>query len=268
MPNKPFLSIITICFNEQQRIANTCESIINQLFSDFEWLVIDGGSTDGTLEILKKYSDRISILISEPDKGIYNAHNKGLQKASGHYCLFLNGGDELASPEILQQVFSDFHQEDILYGSLLVEEEDGESHIAEAQVKLTPFYFMHNTLWHPATFIKTSVLKEFNGYDEHFKLVADYDFFLRAYYSKKVSFKHLPYVISRFNMEGVGSKPESQQQVLKERLASQKQVLSPWFLMLYYTLFDHKNSKVPSLVGRIIKKIPLVRPLVKTFLRS
>ena len=96
------LSIITICYNEPN-IEKTCESIINQTWQDFEWIVIDGGSTDGTLEILNKYKTRINKLISEPDKGIYNALNKGIKFAKGEWLNFMNGGDRFCDNLVLEK---------------------------------------------------------------------------------------------------------------------------------------------------------------------
>ena len=113
------LSIITICYNIKDEIERTCKSIVGQTWQDFEWIVVDGGSTDGTLEVLKKYSDRIDILISEKDSGIYNAMNKGIKLANGEWLNFMNGGDNFASNDVLEKVFKNKNYEaDILYGDM------------------------------------------------------------------------------------------------------------------------------------------------------
>ena len=113
---QPLLSVITICYNEKQ-IERTCQSIVNQTWQDFEWIVVDGGSTDGTLDILNKYRNRINILISEPDEGIYDAQNKGIKLAHGQYLNFMNGGDAFYNSTVLEKVFKDKDQTaDVLYG--------------------------------------------------------------------------------------------------------------------------------------------------------
>ena len=114
---KTILTIITVCFNIKDEIERTCQSIVNQTWQNFEWIVIDGGSTDGTVDILKKYSDRINILVSEPDKGIYNAMNKGIKLSHGEWLNFMNGGDRFTSNDVLKEVFSGKeYSADVLYG--------------------------------------------------------------------------------------------------------------------------------------------------------
>ena len=95
MKDAPALTIITVCRNEPN-IERTCESIVSQTWQDFEWIVVDGASTDGTLDILEKYKDRIDVFVSEPDTGIFNAMNKGIRLAHGEFLNFMNGGDEFA----------------------------------------------------------------------------------------------------------------------------------------------------------------------------
>lgn len=94
------LSIVTVCYNEKD-IGRTCESIVSQSCQDFEWIVVDGGSTDGSLEVIKHYKERIDILISEPDNGIYDAMNKGIRLAKGKWINFMNGGDTFADNGIV-----------------------------------------------------------------------------------------------------------------------------------------------------------------------
>ena len=112
----PKLSIITINLNNAAGLRKTIESVVNQTFTDYEYLIIDGGSTDGSVEVIKEFADKITYWVSEPDKGIYNAMNKGILKARGEYLQFLNSGDWLVDNEVLFRVFSLNHFEDILYG--------------------------------------------------------------------------------------------------------------------------------------------------------
>ena len=110
------LSIITVNLNNMEGLQKTCDSIISQTFKNFEWIVIDGGSADGSKELIEEYGSNISYWVSEPDKGIYNAMNKGIKVAKGEYLYFLNSGDYLFDSNALSDVFLDNPKEDIVYG--------------------------------------------------------------------------------------------------------------------------------------------------------
>ena len=115
----PKLSVITINFNNAIGLEKTIKSVIEQKFTDFEFVIIDGDSSDGSKEIIKKYSNKISYWVSEKDKGIYNAQNKGIERAIGEYCLFLNSGDYLVDTTVFQTVFSEKRTQDIIYGDMI-----------------------------------------------------------------------------------------------------------------------------------------------------
>ena len=119
------LSIITINFNNCEGLQKTIESVVSQSFKDFEWIVIDGGSTDGSRELLEQYADHITYWVSELDKGVYNAMNKGIKVAKGEYVNFMNSGDVYASASILEDVFSTSHTADVLYGYMMRGSVDG-----------------------------------------------------------------------------------------------------------------------------------------------
>ncbi len=120
----PKISIITVVLNDKKHIERTIQSVIYQTFRDIEYIIIDGQSTDGTLDIIKKYEKQISRLISEPDKGLYDAMNKGLRLASGEYVLFLNSGDRLFDNQTLEKIFQ-LPQADVYYGDAQIVDEQG-----------------------------------------------------------------------------------------------------------------------------------------------
>jgi len=109
------LSVITICYNEKDTIRQTIESVLNQKFTDFEYIIVDGNSDDGTYDIIREYSNRLSKFISEPDNGIFDAMNKGLDHADGEYIFFLNAGDVLVNNKIFADIFDKSNSEDIIY---------------------------------------------------------------------------------------------------------------------------------------------------------
>ena len=125
--NNPKISVVTVVYNSAALIENTVKSIINQSYSHIEYIVVDGGSTDGTIDILNRYKKNISTLISEPDRGIYDAMNKGISLASGDFVVFINSGDKFSSPDILEKIFfnPDAAQADVIYGDTDITDSDG-----------------------------------------------------------------------------------------------------------------------------------------------
>ena len=125
--NNPKISVVTVVYNSAALIENTVKSIINQSYSHIEYIVVDGGSTDGTIDILNRYKKNISTLISEPDRGIYDAMNKGISLATGDFVVFINSGDKFSSPDILEKIFTnpDAAQADVIYGDTDITDSDG-----------------------------------------------------------------------------------------------------------------------------------------------
>lgn len=215
---KPKLSIITICYNEPH-IEDTCRSIVAQKWKDFEWIVVDGGSTDGSLSVLERYKDYISFLVSEKDEGRYDAMNKGIAIATGEFVLFLNGGDYLVSEETLNNIFNykpipklenytnlNFDA-DIMYGEVLARETGMMPWpiwtIGPQSLDLD--YFDHHSLPHQATFIRRKMFDRCGLYDSTLNFVGDYEWFMRAIFRFNASSCYIPCAISVYNFEGVSS---------------------------------------------------------------
>ncbi len=198
----PAFTIITVCLNIASTIRRTCESIVNQTFQDFQWIVVDGASTDGTLNILKEYSSRINILISEPDKGIYNAMNKGIKHATGEYINFMNGGDEFYDNMVLENVIlNTAFKGDIIYGDEY-KIKNGESYMFKNWETITEdILFNRFGIAHQSSFTKTSILKKY-GFDEKYVIAADFDLFVKAF-KKGYSFYKIPIIINRFYEDGI-----------------------------------------------------------------
>ncbi|MCK4650244.1 glycosyltransferase [Candidatus Pacearchaeota archaeon] len=221
MTNKtkiPFFSIVTVCYNEEKNIKKTCESIIKQGYKNFEWIIIDGKSTDKTLEIIKKYGKKIPKVISEKDSGVYNAMNKGIVKTKGEYILFLNGGDYLKDKDVLQEIANfiqkDKKQGEIYYGDLLYD--NGEI-VTFKKSKLDKKFFKTKTISHQATFIKRQLFEKYGYYDEQYKIVADFDFWIRAIIKGGAKVKYLPIIVSVFDQTGISADYKLAKKQIKER---------------------------------------------------
>jgi glycosyltransferase involved in cell wall biosynthesis len=196
------VSIITVCLNEAGSIRATCDSICAQSFRDFEWIVVDGASTDGTLEILNEYSGAIRHLVSEPDAGIYNAMNKGAGKATGDYLIFMNGGDCFASSEALQ-LASQAQGAQMLYGDVYLEDQSGDVETYPDVVESG--YMLRKMIPHQATFYQRATFEAVGGYDESFKIAADYDLYVRLFELEGITHQHIRHPIAIFDLEGISN---------------------------------------------------------------
>jgi len=211
------LTIITINKNNNNGLQKTIASVITQTFQDYEYIVIDGVSTDGSVDIIKQYEDKITYWISEPDKGIYNAMNKGILQAKGEYCLFLNSGDYFVNKDILRQIFSYDFSEDIVFGDLKLVKNDKVVHETVYPDKITFEFFFYSSLAHPASLIKRELFVKYGLYNEKNKIVSDWEFFLIMFGRYNASYRHLSLFISCFDTTGVSSVIENQEKLNEER---------------------------------------------------
>lgn len=196
------LSIITINYNNREGLQKTIESVINQTFTNFEYIVIDGGSTDGSVDIIKKYADKIDYWISEPDNGIYHAMNKGILKAQGEYCNFMNSGDILYSDSTLMEIFSQTFTQDIIIGKYAsIQNPKGTKYPV---TNMTLLCLCHNHPNHQSTFIKRVLFKD-RLYDETLKIVSDWKFFIEMIIYKNCSFAITDTIVAFYDLEGISS---------------------------------------------------------------
>lgn len=248
----PKLSIITINYNNLEGLQRTFQSVWSQNYQQFEYIIIDGGSTDGSLELILSNTDKFNYWVSEPDKGVFNAQNKGWQKSTGEYLLFLNSGDELFSPETLSEVLAQLDGTDIVYGSLVKVETDREW-IKKYDKPLSLHYFYWDTLPHQGSFIRKRLLDELGGFDESMKLAGDWKFFLTAVCRMNATHRHINLTIARYDMQGMTALADNQE---KLRLEREHIWLSEW-KMQYATiqlLMEHTLSleKVRKRLGEIV----------------
>ena len=200
----PTLSIITINYNNRDGLQKTIDSVVAQSFRDFEWIVIDGGSTDGSRELIEQYAGHFSYWVSEPDKGIYNAMNKGIKVANGEYLLFLNSGDWLASGNVLSTVFARARTADILYGYMAFQSVDGPICNAGMMKPVLYWYdFLGRTLPHQASFIARRLFDKVGLYDETYRIAADTKFFIKAIVWDKATYEFIPHLIAVFEGDGI-----------------------------------------------------------------
>ena len=252
------LSIITINFNNCEGLQKTIESVVSQSFKDFEWIVIDGGSTDGSRELLEQYADHITYWVSELDKGVYNAMNKGIKVAKGEYVNFMNSGDVYASASILEDVFSTSHTADVLYGYMMRGSVDGEvNNQSMMKSNLSWIDFYRDGLPHQSTFIKRSLFDQYGLYDESLKAVSDWKFFVDAFVYHEATSEFVPKKVAVYAEGGISDVMggEERKRVAQE-LFPRAMVETIPVVMAYHRIQNHKlTRKLYSFVDRLAKRM-------------
>lgn len=229
---QPTLSVITVVYNNAVDIERTILSVINQTYPNIEYVVVDGASTDGTLQIIEKYKEKIAHLVSEPDKGIYDAMNKGLALATGDYVIFMNSADEFYSPETVANVFACAPDADIYYGETEMMDANNESlgqRRHKAPEKFTWRDFKYGmSISHQAIYIKRSLVEP---YDPKYQLSADIDWILRA--AKKArTIVNVHQYVAKYKVGGMSK--HKHRQSLMERFDIMKR-----YYGLLPTIFNH-----------------------------
>jgi len=256
----PLITVITVVYNGVKTLEQTIQSVINQTYPNVEYIIIDGGSTDGTLDIIKKYEDRIDYWVSEPDKGIYDAMNKGITLAFGSWLGFL-GSDDFFENDALTNYYISYCSNikcDIIYGNSKVLFGNNVLYYRKSdhqidQIKKN-FIFLH-----PDSIAKIKVYKELGMYDINFKSAADYEFFLRAYFNG-YKFLKIDKTIVNFRIGGFSS---NYKKAFYEKIKIYKKHKSKLtFMFLIYSVYaliklyikDKLKIKEDSKILRLYRK--------------
>ena len=212
------ISIISINYNNKEGLRKTVESVVNQTYKNFEYIVIDGGSTDDSTDILDEYHEKINYIVSEPDSGIYNAMNKGIKVAKGDYLLFLNSGDCLIDQFVIQKVITELNDKiSIYYGNLIYSSNGIPKTLNTPPDKLSFNFFLNNSLPHPASFIKRELFFKYFMYNESLKIISDWEFFIYVICKMNESYKHIDFTIADFDDGGISSLIENRSIILYEK---------------------------------------------------
>ena len=193
------LSIITVNYNDAKGLERTIKSVISQSYHDFEFIVIDGGSSDKSLGIIKKYEQHIDYWVSEPDGGIYQGMNKGLRQAKGDYVNFMNSGDNFHSADVLERIFALDTDADIITGT-----HAGSPHPNVGKDGISLYTLCTGAVDHQASFIKRDVALR-HPYDENYKIVSDWKFFIEALVLDNCSFFYTETIVVDVDMTGISN---------------------------------------------------------------
>ena len=201
------VSIITAVYNNKEFIEDCIRSVLNQTYKDIEHIIIDGGSTDGTLEVIKKYDNKISKIVSEPDNGIYDAMNKGIKLATGDLIGILNSDDMYASTDVIKNVVDEIQDKnaDCCWGDLVYVDRFDANKIVRYWKSTSYKKGKFRTGWmppHPTFFVRREVYKKFGNFNVKFRISADYEIMLRFLEKYRIESCYIPQVVVEMRTGG------------------------------------------------------------------
>ncbi|MEW5676069.1 glycosyltransferase family 2 protein [Flavobacterium enshiense] len=242
----PKIAIITINYNDKTGLEKTIKSVIGQTFTDYEFLVIDGGSNDGSKEVIAQYASNIHYWVSEKDSGVYNAQNKGIKASNSEFVIFMNAGDVFEDAKVLEvvapQLTSDY---DICYGNNYKVKENGSKRLKTYPERLDFSFFYTSTLNHQSTFIRKSLFDTYFYYTENFKIASDWEFFIYTICKENVPYKYLNVTICQYDFTGMSSTGKYEEYARIER----EQVLQK-----YFTLFTEDYKRLNTVTSKRVSQ--------------
>jgi glycosyltransferase involved in cell wall biosynthesis len=239
MPDEPLISIITPSFNQERFIEQTIQSVLGQNYPNIEYIIIDGGSTDGTGDIIKKYEQQLSYWVSEPDNGVSDAFNKGLRASRGDYIQFLNSDDWLIDSTIISRVIESIKQSDyplLLYGNAEVVDRSNGEHLWYMGRPFTlRGFLLRMTIGHQALFTRKDYFERYGEFDSGLKYSMDYEMLLRS-----VPDLHpvwLNYTIVKMREGGISRRHKADAMLTNARVQVKHGVRSPFMAYLFSLIF-------------------------------
>lgn len=246
------LSIITVNFNNKEGLRRTLKSIQSQSYKDYEHIIIDAGSTDGSKEIIIKYgkdSSQLTYWVSEPDNGIYDGMNKGIAHAKGEYIYFLNSGDYLANKDVLSSITFDGIQ--LICGNMNIEHTDMEYEKILPPDTLNTIFLLKSFLPHPATFIHHTLFRK-KKYRTDYRIISDWIHMVESFTFEECSYKHINILVSIFDNTGLSSQNGNLGQTERDKWI--KEHISIPIYNNLIELDEIKRSELGKLIPKILQK--------------
>ena len=242
------ISVITVTFNNLPGLRKTLPSVIGQDYPDFEYIIVDGASQDGTVAYLKEHLAGITAWVSEPDSGIYEAMNKGVRLATGDYCIFMNAGDLFVSPSVLTRVQGHLNDADIILGNeIVVNEDDTIRGFTSSRHAYTLKHLLTSSTSHQATFIRRGLLLEY-PYDESFRLVSDWKFILERFLEGCHTFKEINVDVCYFRTGGATDRYRAigaqEKRSVLERYPEYKEIWSKPYSPSLFAMIISKSREI------------------------
>jgi glycosyltransferase involved in cell wall biosynthesis len=258
------ISVITINYNDKIGLQKTFNSVFKQTFKDFEYIVIDGNSSDGSKELIETNQEKINYWISEKDTGVYNALNKGIKAATGEYLIFMNSGDIFYDDQVLENVFPLINENfDFYYGDALFVKENFEE-LHQFPSELSFYFFSHNGICHQSSIIKRTLFEDSFYYNESLKIVSDWEFLLYNLCINNICYKHLAITICKYDLNGISSTCTDLKNQEREIVMNQ---YFPMFKEDYKEMLKMNILKSKRILNVLhIKKYPIAWKILKGFI--
>lgn len=246
------LTIITVTLNNAVGLRKTVENVMSQTYADYEYIIIDGCSTDGSIELIKEYADKIVYWVSEPDKGIYHAMNKGIAQANGDWIIFMNCGDIFKDNDVLKYVFNKEIDSftSILYGNVLIK---GSNEIKYPS-RISKSFFLFATICHQSLFVRRELFRDYGNFDLSYFIASDKEWLLRVFIAKN-HFSYLNFDICIWDPVGASS---ANIDLFSKEL---KRIENEYFSIFEIFLFRFKNYlknrlfySIPKLINEGLKR--------------
>ncbi len=242
------LSIITVNRNNKDGLEKTIRSVIRQTSHDYEYIIIDGASTDGSPEIIRNYEENITYWISEPDTGIYNAMNKGIRKAQGDYCLFLNSGDWLYEKDVLEKIAPHLDMKTPIISCRIMRDDAPEGLTAR---RYNIFTAVSIGLPHQATFIARHLFHTFGMYDETYRIRSDSSFFFKTIILNKIPYLIIDIPIAFFDGSGISS---TNQELMKKEFTRFIMHDAPLYFTIPFLFKETMRKLLPARFWNFLAK--------------
>lgn len=252
--NATRISVISINRNNREGLERTMKSVFGQTFTGYEYVIIDGASTDGSADLIRGHADRLAYWISEKDTGIYNAMNKGIRHSRGEYLLFLNSGDFLYGPTVLQAVADQGFAEDVIFGDLKYDNEDTPLALPD-NISLSTF--LGTSIGHGASLIKRALFEKYGLYNENNKMVSDWEFFIEVFIRHHCTYRHVSQVFTVYQSGGLSVSRTHQEAQDEERRTALKRIFPEFYelIMENRALKEKLASYEQSRVIRFLRQL-------------
>lgn len=263
--NDILITVVTVCYNAVTSLENTIRSVLGQSYSNIEYIVIDGGSNDGTKEVIERYAKHLSYWVSEPDSGIYDAMNKAIAKASGDWIVFMNAGDFFIDQDVVSNVIPYLDESvSIFHGNIVkVYDYHKEKGCQLGKEKIDLVDFFYGTIDHQAAFIRRTLFEEYGYYDTSYQLAADWLFFMKVIGIHHEPHKYVNMDIAYFQMDGKSTKYSDRYE--EERTAALRAECGAY----YDYLKELSEYRLSSLITRLLRLRIFLRSIgVLSFLKS
>jgi glycosyltransferase involved in cell wall biosynthesis len=256
-------SIITVNYNNASGLEKTIKSVLSQTYTGFDFVVIDGGSTDASKTIIEQHQPSISYWVSERDSGVYNAMNKGIKAAKGEFVIFMNSGDIFYDADVLKNIEPEITDAYGIYYGNNVKKGQGTERLKTYPAKLNFSFFYSSSINHQSSFIKRKLFEEHFYYNEDYKIASDWEFFVYAICHENVPYKYINQTISIYDFTGISSDPKSSERLINEKLTSIEKYF-PAFKDDYVNLSLLNSKRVKQIFH--IQKHPVAWRLLKNFI--